>query len=76
MILNYIRSWLPVNPVLNLYGVFGNLTHSSHKCTMFMIFALSNIVASERAMAETILFKTDIYRVLVHIYREIPLPCR
>jgi hypothetical protein len=48
------------------------LIHSNHKCTAHILFALSNIIASDSDLAETALCKSDIYRVLIMMYKLLP----
>jgi hypothetical protein len=52
MILGHIRSWLPVPPNLQVHMLEhignGSLLHSNHKCTMYLIFALTNILVSDQ----------------------------
>lgn len=80
MMLSYIRSWLPIKPNVTipmLEHLGGcSLEHLNHRCTSYLIFALTNIVASDFGFVESILIKTDIYRALIYIYKLVPINCR
>lgn len=73
-----LRSWLPVVPNITEHMLSnlgsGNLLHSNFKSTKFIIYAFTNIVATEGFIGT--IMKSDLYRALIYMYKMMPTQCR